>query len=138
MKIPLKQFQGDRSVVIRQEILPSELDIDIGIMHFPEALMLSVEAWKTDDDLTVDAHVEGTRRFTCSRCLEEVNNPFEKDFTLHYDIKGLDSVTIDPDIREEIMLEHPIRILCKPDCRGLCSFCGTNLNDGPCDCKPET
>ena len=135
MKFNLKNFKEDRSQVLEEEIDAEDLDIDIGVMSFPENIRVKAEAWKTDDDLTVQAHVEGERSFTCSLCLEEFNNVFEKDITLHYDIKGLDSVTIDPDIREEIILDHPIRVLCKTDCRGLCAFCGTNLNEGACDCQ---
>ena len=128
MKISLNQFKDNQSVVLREEISPDDLDLDIGIMQFPQALTLQVEAWKSGDDLTVDAHVEGVGHFTCSLCLEEFNNVFEKDFSLHYDIKDLDSVSIDQEVRDEIILEHPIRILCRADCRGLCPFCGANLN----------
>lgn len=135
MKIPLKHLENDQSALFKEEIAPQALDIDIGIMHFPKALTLNAEVWKTDDDLTVNAHIEGERRFTCSLCLEEFNNLFEKDLTLHYDIKGLDSVSIDQDVRDELILEHPIRILCREDCRGLCSHCGANLNLGECGCK---
>lgn len=27
--------------------------------------------------------------------------------------------------------------LCSEDCKGLCSRCGADLNDGPCGCKPD-
>ena len=135
MKINLKNFKEDKALLLEEEIEAEDLDLDIGVMTFPEAIQVKAEAWKTGDDLTVQAHIEGERQFTCSLCLEEFNNLFEKDITLHYDIKGLDSVTLDPDIREEIILDHPIRILCRPDCRGLCAFCGTNLNEGSCDCQ---
>ena len=27
--------------------------------------------------------------------------------------------------------------LCKEDCKGRCFRCGKDLNEGPCDCKPE-
>ena len=138
MKIFLSHFQKNKSLLLNEEIRPCDLDLDIGIMHFPEALQLKAEVWKSGNDLTVNAHLEGERYFTCSLCLEEFNNLFEKDITLHYDIKGLESVTLDPDLRDEIVLEHPIRVLCRPDCRGLCAFCGANLNDGPCGCKTET
>ncbi len=137
MKIALKELEHNKNIVLQDEISPEDLDIDIGIMHFPDPLELKVEAWKSDNDLTVQAHVEGQRTFTCSLCLEEFNNLFEKDIMLHYDINGLDSVTIDQDIRDEIILDHPIRILCKTDCRGLCPFCGTNLNEERCDCKAD-
>ena len=135
MKIVLGDFKGNKSLILQEEIIPEDLDLDIGVMHFPETLVLKGEAWKTADDLTVQAHIEGMRYFTCSLCLEEFNNLFEKDFTLYYDVKGLDSVNIDQDVRDEIILEHPIRILCKPGCKGLCPFCGTNLNQESCDCS---
>ena len=138
MKISLKGFEENRGVQFEEEMDPDDLDIDIGIMHFPEPILIKAEAWKSGDDLTVQAHLEAERTMTCSLCLEEFNNLFEKDFTLHYDIKGLESVTLDSDLRDEILLEHPIRVLCRPDCRGLCALCGANMNDAPCDCKPET
>jgi uncharacterized protein len=132
MKISLKNARENEGIPFDEEIDPQDLDIDIGVMHFPEAILVKGEAWRSGNDLTVNAHLEAERSMTCSLCLEE------KDFTLHYDIKGLDSVTLDPDIRDEIILEHPIRVLCKPDCRGLCAFCGASLNAGPCGCKDKT
>ncbi len=135
MKIPLGNLKDNQSVVVQEEVVPEDLELDIGVMRFPENLELRAEAWKSKNDLTVQVHVEGVRSFTCSLCLEEFDNLFEKDFALHYDIKGLDSVTIDPDVRDELILENPIRILCRADCRGLCLFCGTNLNTDKCDCK---
>ena len=138
MKINLKNAEDDNAILLESVIDSKTLDLDIGIMHFPEEIRLRVEAWKTGDDLTVNAHVEGDQLFTCSRCLEEFDNLFEKDFTLHYDIKGLDSVNIDQEVREELMLECPIRILCEPDCKGLCVSCGANLNEGLCGCRKES
>ena len=137
MKISVKNLKDDHPITHEEEIDAEDLDIDIGVMHFAEPVRVKAEASRSGSDLTVTAHIEGERNFTCSLCLEEFNNLFEKDITLHYDIKGLDSVTLDPDIRDEIILDHPIRVLCRPDCRGLCAFCGTNLNDGACDCKSE-
>ena len=133
----ISNFKNNKTLVMEEEINPEDIDIDIGMMHFPDPLRLRVEAWKSENDLTVDAHIEGERSFTCSLCLEEFNNLFEKDFTLHYDIKGRDSVLIDPEVRDEIILDHPIRILCSPQCRGLCLFCGANLNHETCDCKKD-
>ena len=37
----------------------------------------------------------------------------------------------------DLVLELPLRYLCKPDCKGLCCRCGKNLNDGPCGCQKE-
>ena len=137
MKIPVNRLKDDQLQLFEEELQPEDLDIDIGIMRFPEPIKVRAEVAKSEDDLTVQVHLEGEREFTCSLCLEEFNNLFEKDFTLHYDIKGLDSVTLDPEIRDELLLDHPIRILCKPDCKGLCTSCGANLNEGECGCAKE-
>ena len=137
MKIPLKNFREDETQAFEEDVDADELDIEIGVMHFTDPVRVKAEAVKSGEDLTVQVHIEGERLLTCSLCLEEFDNVFEKDITLHYDIKGLDSVNIDPDVRDEIMLDSPIRVLCQTDCRGLCASCGANLNDGPCECKPE-
>ena len=138
MKIHVKNMEENKALLLEEELDARAMDLNIGVMQFPEPVHVSAEAWKSGEDLTVQAHVETDRKFACSNCLEEFHNLFEKDITLHYDIKGLDTVTIDTDIREELLLEHPIRILCRPDCRGLCSRCGANLNNGPCGCTSKT
>ena len=40
-------------------------------------------------------------------------------------------------IRTVFVLNLDSKMLCKPDCKGLCCRCGTNLNDGPCTCQKE-
>jgi len=39
-------------------------------------------------------------------------------------------------IRQYALLAIPMKPLCRGDCAGLCSNCGHNLNQGPCDCPP--
>jgi len=41
-------------------------------------------------------------------------------------------------IRQNLLAALPIQTLCTPECKGLCQYCGHDLNDGPCACKPET
>ena len=33
------------------------------------------------------------------------------------------------------VLDMEMKILCRPDCKGLCPKCGANLNDGDCGCS---
>ena len=74
MKIPLINFKNNQSLVLEDEINPEDLDIDIGMMHFPDPLKLKIEAVQSGNDLTVGVHIEGERGFTCSLCLEELVN----------------------------------------------------------------
>ncbi|MDD3641848.1 MAG: DUF177 domain-containing protein [Candidatus Krumholzibacteria bacterium] len=39
-----------------------------------------------------------------------------------------------PHVRESILLEMPIRFLCREECAGICPRCGANRNEGPCGC----
>ncbi len=40
-------------------------------------------------------------------------------------------------IREQIYLALPMKPICRDDCQGLCSKCGTNLNSSSCNCARE-
>lgn len=48
-----------------------------------------------------------------------------------------DVVDFTEQVREEINLSLPYRILCCEDCAGLCPKCGANLNEGPCGCSTD-
>jgi uncharacterized protein len=44
-------------------------------------------------------------------------------------------LNLDDLVREQLLLQVPMRVLCRDDCRGLCPQCRKNLNDGPCGCE---
>ena len=87
----------------------------------------------------------------CSRCLEEVELPFDIDveYELIQDENGRACTSDDDEklsyvadneldiegfIREELMIGFPLKVLCSEDCRGICPVCGRNLNLGECGC----
>jgi uncharacterized protein len=41
-------------------------------------------------------------------------------------------------LRQSILVAAPIKPLCSEECKGLCPHCGKNLNDGPCECPPDS
>ena len=51
-----------------------------------------------------------------------------------YFIYDNDTLDITDIVRENILAELPLKILCVEDCQGLCPKCGKNLNQGQCDC----
>ena len=48
-----------------------------------------------------------------------------------------DSADLEDIVRTVFVLNFGSKLLCKPDCKGLCCRCGKNLNDGPCGCQKE-
>jgi uncharacterized protein len=45
-----------------------------------------------------------------------------------------DTIDLAEGIGEQVIMELPFKPLCRPDCMGLCSRCGANLNQMTCDC----
>ena len=64
--------------------------------------------------------------------LADEDNEDEGVFPLEADAADLDDI-----IRTIFVLNMDSKLLCKPDCKGLCCQCGKNLNDGLCDCRKE-
>ena len=55
-----------------------------------------------------------------------------------YEVEG-DSFELDEIIREQLILNMETTVLCREDCKGLCTKCGRNLNEGECGCdRTET
>lgn len=88
----------------------------------------------------------------CVRCLEEFHLPLHAQFSELYafnspkngDLSRLISesglivpddgnIDLAPLVREYMLLEIPIRSLCRTDCKGLCIICGADLNTEPCE-----
>ena len=45
-----------------------------------------------------------------------------------------DEINLKNEIQEQVVLAFPLRVLCKPTCRGLCPQCGVDLNTEDCNC----
>ncbi len=97
----------------------------------------------------VQGNVKLTFVFPCDRCLRDVDYTFELSFdsavvSPEYAGDDVDDDTselmegyhlnVDELISNELLLNWPMKILCKADCRGICKMCGKNLNDGDCGC----
>ncbi len=100
--------------------------------------------------LSIDVSCNLTVDIPCDRCLKIVKNDF--CITSHKDIdmnkteddrlNELDEndyivgndLDVDGIIYDEILVNWPVKILCKEDCKGICKKCGANLNKGDCGC----
>lgn len=97
----------------------------------------------------VEVSVKLTAVLNCDRCLSEVEQPF--DLSIVREVVSPDTATpdeaeeqeafmegyelnIDSLIENEIITSWPMKVLCRPDCKGLCPVCGKDLNTGACGC----
>jgi len=88
----------------------------------------------------------------CNRCLESFVYPMEAQFEETYCDCNLppsggthpdwvpfsgDQIDIAPEVTKTILVNLPMRFICREDCRGLCSLCGADLNNGQCQCPRD-
>jgi uncharacterized protein len=106
-------------------------------------------------DIRVVGHMSTRVEVACARCLDPVRREIERSFDLLYRPQGSDtgreeiSVTqaeaeigyytgdgllLEDVLREQLLLEVPIKVVCREECKGLCPHCGQNRNQGSCDC----
>ncbi len=67
--------------------------------------------------------------------VEELSNEDSEDewvFPLEAGTADMEEI-----VRTVFVLNFDSKLLCKPDCKGLCCRCGKNLNEGPCTCQKE-
>jgi DUF177 domain-containing protein len=95
--------------------------------------------------LTFPAHLEGP----CMRCLEpgqldlevearEVDQGGTDDPELRSPYVSDDELEIGRWAHDATMLALPTRLLCRPECAGLCPVCGESLNANPHEHEPAT
>lgn len=94
-----------------------------------------------------------TVEIPCGRCLKPVTTEVSFQIERKLDMKltdeerreDLDECTylngtdlnVDQLIYLEVLMNWPLRVLCKENCKGICSQCGTNLNTGSCNCADQ-
>jgi uncharacterized protein len=95
---------------------------------------------RTPQGILVQGEFQGKAPAECVRCLTTFDQPLHATFDELYAFdkrsvtdSGLilpedANIDLEPLIREYLLIEMPISPVCKPDCKGLCSICGTDLN----------
>ena len=79
-----------------------------------------------------DSYVEFPLDAVLVQELSDEENEEEWVFPLEGDSADLDEI-----VRTVFVLSLGSKLLCKPDCKGICCRCGKNLNLGPCGCQRE-
>lgn len=134
MKIALDSITPE-GVSLTESIAASSWDMDSTDFTFPGNIDMQAVFRRIGDEILVTAHVRFERIMSCVRCLSSVSQQLVRSFDFNYDSAAIkDVLDIDTDIREEIVLDIPMKILCRPDCKGVCPGCGANRNVEPCAC----
>ena len=152
--VNLEHGKGDFTRVYQPDELGS-FDERVSVV---EPVKVSGSVRVTAAEVLVNGHIETRARVECDRCLQPVELQVKTDFDLQYITGGayessdaaelnqedltvsvFDGETIDVDeiVKEQILLAVPTRMLCRPDCKGICPDCGIDRNTGDCACGNE-
>jgi uncharacterized protein len=111
--------------------------------------------------------VQCTFRGTCHRCLADAEDAVELDVLWHFATTIEEElprlwdgdededeeaeaqavlpwritggiIHLDEPLWEELAMAEPVKMVCREDCKGLCSQCGANLNEEPCGCEKDS
>jgi uncharacterized protein len=106
-------------------------------------------------DIRITGDLATALELDCARCLEPAVQKVTRKFDLLYRPLGSDSgraelsvtaaeaeigyyqgegLMLEDAVREQVLLDLPLKVMCREDCKGLCPHCGTNLNVGLCSC----
>lgn len=134
MKIRIDEIPQPGVLELQENYLPEALNLDRKDIKIIEPIKVSAKAVKGNNVVSIDLTLETVVCFSCSRCLEEFKNPFSRKIRLDFSVGESKEIDLTDNLREEIILDYPLKVLCRSDCRGLCPACGQNLNLGGCDC----
>jgi uncharacterized protein len=137
---------------------PQEVEQQGDSYRVMQPVSLDFDIHKDKDRFRLEGTVRTELELACSRCLEPFRLPVDAAFDLRYhpasamqtdEESGLEDEDLETSyyrdeqidlnelMREQFYLVLPMKPLCQDGCRGLCPHCGTNLNQGACDCAAE-
>lgn len=112
----------------------------------------------TNGEIRVRGSLKVQMEADCDRCLEAAGFPVDVAFDLYYepavempdrddleigageseiDFYEGEGLELEHILREQILLALPMQRICRPDCKGICPYCGRNRNVADCGCHAE-
>jgi len=155
MFLDVKELAAQK-IRLRQSYAPGAVDYHTGDFRQLEPLAVRGTAELIDEQIHIAGELHTRLEMLCARCLEPVEEEITREFDLYYrplvpanpdeevrlkngdtDIgffKG-DGIFLADVLAEQVLLAIPMKVICRSDCRGLCSHCGANLNTDECRCE---
>jgi uncharacterized protein len=115
----------------------------------------NVRLQRTNRSIFVTGELKTLYRLSCSRCLKEFDYKVNVNFTDEYypvvdistgvalsvpdgsfAITEKHEINLDDAVQQYILLDLPMKPLCKTECKGICPYCGINRNRKSCKCEP--
>lgn len=121
-------------------------------LSLKEKVHLNGEATYRSGTVYFAMQLKSAIELECSRCLKRFTAPILIEETLEFREEaaepqlqqegftyeaGTQELELLPYLKSLMLVHLDPKPLCKADCKGLCQYCGQDLNEGRCDCRPE-
>ena len=157
MIVDLTAIEGS-SMKFDFAVSPADIDVEEGNVRLIGDLNASGEVVKHSAQIDVVGSIKGDAEIDCTRCLKPVEHKLEIDFSVSFvtpehfaadrerevvasdldiDVLAGEGMDLKEVVREQILLNLPEQLFCKPDCKGLCPKCGTDRNLIDCNCDDD-
>lgn len=143
-----KQLIGSASY--HYELDPEALDLTEDDVSLEGQVVADFTLHNGGELILLDGSLHFSVKGECGRCLKPFVQPLVSTLEERYYPEGtenlpddaftykFDVVDVTDALRESLLLTVPARMLCKPDCKGICPVCGADRNVAPCNCDTRT
>ncbi len=141
---------GTMAELQRDVAVSEEMGTDVIAVRAGEAVSLDARFESVLEGVLASGTARSLARGACVRCLDDVALPVEASFqelfayadrAAHHQQVGDededrfvlegDLLSLEPVVRDAVVLQLPFQPVCRPDCPGLCVECGQHLADDP-------
>jgi len=148
MKLRLNSLIEGSQII---EMTLTKSDLAISGDSFIHPILASLNIYKSAHQTTVKGRMKTDVTLQCDRCLEfydyDLDVTFQSVLSL---MKSMDSKTdesiiqitsktnevdLSPFAHDALIIGLPMKKICSETCKGICSGCGINLNQGTCKCE---
>ncbi|KAB3531425.1 YceD family protein [Alkaliphilus serpentinus] len=119
----------------------------------PNPISLEGKIYNVSNEFFLACQVKTLMEVSCSRCLK----PFTYDYSSKINVQLVEEkevlnedddlediffyhdgiISLEDIVKENIIMNIPIQLLCSEACKGICAGCGEDLNDKECKCITE-
>ena len=127
------------------------------ILKLESPVDVRIKLYRAGSRIVVEGYFSVTLLLRCDRCIEPYTWDLSKDFKLYLsmipfkgdadielledelDLDFINDNFLDSDqiIKEQLILNIPLKTICSTECKGICPFCGCNLNITECSCSSK-
>jgi uncharacterized protein len=136
MKVNVNEIPP-RGLELEETCSAGELDLERSDLEFKKNVDIKARVKREFDSIRIHLDIYSEILFSCARCLEDESQVIDKHVDIIKDAKESRIIDLTQIAREEIIFSYPPKLLCSPDCKGLCPQCGRNRNVHTCRCEDK-